>query len=197
MLFGISAFPMVPMIADEIKISASGNVYSPREDSHLLAGAVERYAFGRVLDMGTGSGIQGIVAAKLGCDVTFADISKDAVRQARANASANGVQGRFIETDLFSSISSRFNTIIFNPPYLHSAPTKNGIVDRSLDGGIKGRELIDRFLSRFREHVEDDHIVLLLESSLNDYQQDVKRLNANIAGSERLFFEELAVLAFR
>ncbi len=185
------------MIVDDVRISASGGVYYPREDSHLLASAVEKYAFGKVLDLGTGSGLQGIVAAKKGCEATFADISKDALVQARANAIMNGVTGRFVESDLFDNIDPRFNTIIFNPPYLHSAPISSGVRDRALDGGINGREIINSFLSGFRDYVEQDHIVLLLESSLNNYQQDIKSLGANIAGTERLFFEELVVLAFR
>ena len=39
-------------------------IYEPAEDSHLLAEAVKKFAHGRVLDMGTGSGIQAITAAK-------------------------------------------------------------------------------------------------------------------------------------
>ena len=39
-------------------------MYEPREDSHLLEKHVRRNAFGRVLDMGTGSGIQALSAIK-------------------------------------------------------------------------------------------------------------------------------------
>ena len=39
-------------------------IYVPREDSFLLAKFVEKYAFGKVLDMGTGSGIQAESALK-------------------------------------------------------------------------------------------------------------------------------------
>ena len=39
-------------------------IYEPREDSELLAKYVKKYAFGGVLDMGTGSGIQALTAAK-------------------------------------------------------------------------------------------------------------------------------------
>ena len=39
-------------------------IYQPREDSELLAEAVRKYAKGTVLDIGTGSGIQALEAAK-------------------------------------------------------------------------------------------------------------------------------------
>ncbi len=186
------------MIADNIKIKTTPKVYSPREDSYLLAQAVEEHASGRVLDMGTGSGLQGIIAAKKGCDVVFADISNAALACARENAEANMVSGGFIKTDMFNDIHGKFNTIIFNPPYLHSAPVSGtGNADYSLDGGINGREVIDRFIKGVYGHLEEEHVVLLLESSLNGYHTDIERLNAQVVASQKMFFEELAVLLFR
>ena len=198
LLFGTSTFAVTCMIADEVRIKADWDVYGLREDSYLLAEAVEKRAFGSVLDMGTGSGIEGIIAAKMGCAVTFADISQKALDCARANAEANLVGGTFVKTDLFSNVDSRFNTIVFNPPYLHSGPfAKSTKRDTSLDGGIDGRELIDRFLLGFNDHVEPEHTVLLLESSLNRYEKDIKKLNATVVCTKRMFFEELAVLVFK
>lgn len=180
---------------DNITISASEEVYCPREDSYLLARAVDKYAFGKTLDMGTGSGIQGIVAAKKGCDVTFSDVSQEALDCAAQNAKANSVCGRFVKSDMFDGISGRFDSIIFNPPYLphedHTLPDKN------LDGGPDGRKLVDRFIRCFSKHVNREHVVLLLESSLDRYEQDIKKLNATIICRDHLFFEELVVLMVR
>ncbi|MBI4406569.1 hypothetical protein HY571_01515, partial [Candidatus Micrarchaeota archaeon] len=44
-------------IFNEIEIITNPPVYSPREDSFLLAKAVSQLALGYILDMGTGSGI--------------------------------------------------------------------------------------------------------------------------------------------
>lgn len=179
-------------MTDKIKIRTTGCVYHPEEDSVLLAKAVERYAFGRVLDIGTGSGVQGIVAAKMGCDVTFSDIDSEAVWCAKANAGENGVEGRFVVSDLFEKISGRFDTIIFNPPYLPSGEAEV----KALDGGKDGREVIDRFISEYKDHVEGKHMVLLLESSFNNYERDVERLKAVVVEKGHYFFEDLAVLRF-
>ena len=203
-------------LPDSLKMSYSDSVYVPAEDSDLLAKAVTDLAFGKALDIGTGTGIQGIVASLKGCDVTFADIDPNALSLARRNASANSVKGRFVKSDLFSKVSGKFNTIIFNPPYVPSAPldsrrrnihslakpfraldpNKSKRAYTALDGGTRGREVIDRFLSEYKAHVMKDHIVLMIESSFNGYKSDVKRLKARVVGKSHYFFEDLVVLAF-
>src|SRR5271157_5382794 len=102
------------MLYDQVNIAEEKGVYLPREDSKLLAGAVEEYAFGKALDLGAGTGIQGIVAAMKGCEVTFSDIDATAVACARRNAMQNNVAGKFIISDMFGNIKDKFNTIIFN-----------------------------------------------------------------------------------
>ncbi len=186
------------MLIDQIELkSCDGGIYEPLEDSVLLAKAVEEHAFGSFLDMGTGSGIQGIIAAKKGCDVTFADIDEKAIRCAKANAEANGVHGKFIVSDLFDGITGRFNTISFNPPYLPSEPIMGGRQrEYALDGGRLGRELIDRFLANYSKYVEEKHIILLVESSFNGYQEDAELLKAEVT-KVHYSFEDIAVLAFR
>ena len=168
-------------------------VYEPREDSEILATAVSRYAFGKVLDLGTGTGLQGIVAALKGCEVVFADVDKNALRCAERNAKLNNINGKFVHSDLFSKIDGRFNTIIFNPPYLESKKIKQ----LDLDGGKYGRKIIDRFLKDYKKHVLNRHLVLLVESSLNNYRKDVRRLDAQVVGKEHYFFEDIVVLSFK
>ncbi len=177
---------------DGAQISVCDGVYEPREDSYLLADAVEEHARGRVLDLGTGSGIQGITAAMKGCDVTFSDINGKALECAHSNATRNGVDGKFAESDMFGSIHGKFDTIIFNPPYLPSRDKAS--VD--LDGGKGGRELIDRFIASYKEHLEDGGIALLLESSLNGYSTDTGK-GMEIVRKSHYFFEDLVVLLLR
>ncbi len=192
----IPRFDRMGYIIDSLRLSEDKEVYPPLDDSVILAKAVEVHAFGSVLDMGTGTGVQGIVAALKGCDVTFADISAKALEIAEKNAKANGVNGKFVKTNLFSKLKGRkFNTIIFNPPYLPSELGAEEIL--ALHGGGKqGREVIDRFLSQYRNFIAKDHTVLLVESSLNNYPADAKRLKAQIVGKTHYFFEDIVVLKF-
>jgi predicted nicotinamide N-methyase len=53
-----------------------------------------------VLDLGCGPGLVGIVAARLGARVTFADVVEGALVLARRNAETSGVTGTFVRFDL-------------------------------------------------------------------------------------------------
>jgi release factor glutamine methyltransferase len=78
----------------------------------------------RVLDMGTGSGINAILAAAKSADVLAVDINPHAVAAAAANAARNGVADRVTvrESDVFSAVDGTFDLIIFDPPFRWFAP---------------------------------------------------------------------------
>lgn len=61
----------------------------------------------RVLDMGTGTGVSGILAARAGAEVFATDVNPRAVECARANAERNGVAGKvtFAVGDLFENVT--------------------------------------------------------------------------------------------
>jgi release factor glutamine methyltransferase len=124
--------------------------------------------------------------------VTFVDVDQNALECARANAKTNEIEGNFILSDMFEKIEGKFNTIIFNPPYVISEENRH----LALDGGKDGRGYIDRFIRSYKDYILDEHVVLLLESSFNKYEKDVKRLNARIVSKEHYFFEDLVVLLF-
>ncbi len=73
----------------------------------------------RVLDLGTGSGVNGIVAAARAGEVVAVDVNPAAVACARENAARNGVAERFAarESDLFAAVDGRFDLIVFDPPF--------------------------------------------------------------------------------
>lgn len=78
----------------------------------------------RVLDMGTGSGVSAILAAKVTSDVVAVDINPKAVECAIANAERNGVTDRiaFLRGDVFDQVEGDFDLIIFDPPFRWFAP---------------------------------------------------------------------------
>lgn len=83
--------------------------------------AVEFLSDDKILDMGCGYGVVGILAAKLigQENVTMCDISESAVKQAKINAELNGVPDIDIKiSDGFSEITDNdFTLILSNPPY--------------------------------------------------------------------------------
>jgi len=100
-------------------------VLIPRPDTELIVElALERLPpRGRMLDMGTGSGAIAVSVAHTRPDaqVTALDVSEDALAVARSNASANGVQVRFLRSDWFAALENEsFELVVSNPPYIAS-----------------------------------------------------------------------------
>jgi len=163
-------------------------IYEPREDSYLLQKNISRYAHGRILDMGTGSGIQAKEAAKTAESVIAVDINPVAIKENHDNI-------EYIESDLFEHIKDKFDLIIFNPPYL---PNDSRVIDIALDGGKHGYELIRRFLENVNEYLKTDGRILLLFSSLSKKDEIEEFINNNCLNyeqidSQKLDFEELYV----
>src|SRR3989338_8564059 len=101
------------------------SIYEPAEDSYLLQSCIRQYAIGRVLDVGTGSGIQAITAASSPQvrEVVAIDLNEEAIERLKEQ---NIPKIRPIVSDLFENVSGKFDLIIFNPPYL---PQDEGIED--------------------------------------------------------------------
>lgn len=199
----------------DLKIEPCEGVYAPEEDSVMLAGAAARHAKGRVLDLGCGTGLAGITAAfKPEVDaVAFADINPLAIACSRNNAQRNGVSTKasFTEGDLFDKLKGRFDTILFNPPYLPTNEDEHveGELDKAFDGGLDGRAVSDRFIKTAANFLEENGVILLVSSSLASTGEDGKGNEETKArlekagfkveeiGRESFFFETIVVLLAR
>ena len=159
------------------------SVYEPTEDSFLLLGQIKDYARGFVLEIGTGSGIIAIEAAKYAYFVIATDINNEALKHARENAAKEKITNiSFIHSDLFDYfskvnhgkistvlkgiIASKFDLIIFNPPYLPKDKREPKESALSTTGGKKGYEILQRFLENASEYLLPDGKMLVVFSSL-------------------------------
>jgi release factor glutamine methyltransferase len=138
-------------------------VYPAAEDTLLLLEAARAvYRPGeRVLEIGCGSG-HIAHQLSLAAEVLATDINPHAVRAARAL----GIE--VVRADLFAGICGRFDLVIFNPPYLPTAPDErmDDWLEYALDGGPDGRAVIARFIGDVGNVLAPGGRFLLLVSSL-------------------------------
>ena len=128
-----------------------------------------------VLDMGTGSGVCALSAARRARRVVAVDVSPAAVRCARLNALLNDLDERVDvrEGDLFASLEGeRFDLVLFNPPFLIGAPKDHR------DAAWRSDDAARRFAAGLGEHLAPGGAALVLLSSFGDacalYEADLR-----------------------
>jgi release factor glutamine methyltransferase len=160
------------------------SVYQPAEDSFLFAENLGVRYGDVVLDMGTGCGILGVVAAEEASMVVAVDVNPFAVGCAKENAKINGVSDRlfFVRGDLFSGIriGERFDLVLFNAPYLPSRYGEDSSwLGYAWSGGVGGRQVIDRFIVEVPKYLKRDGRVLLLQSTLSGVRETLGKFEEN------------------
>ena len=77
----------------------------------------------KVLEVGAGTGILSILAAKMNADVTAIDISSQSIENIQRNTDKNRVAITVIKSDLFKNVPVKaFDWIVVNPPYYPRKP---------------------------------------------------------------------------
>lgn len=191
------------MKAGKFEIETDELVYIPSDDTFLLAENLEIKENQSVLEIGTGSGLVSMYASLLTNNVTATDINYNALELAEKNFKLNNIDTIRLEFgDLFEPVKNeKFDVILFNTPYL---PTdSNDIINDDLnyafDGGLDGRNVIERFLNEAPNHLNDNGIIQMIQSSLSDTEKTLDTLDqlgfiAEVAKSERFFFEEIVLI---
>jgi methylase of polypeptide subunit release factors len=117
------------------------------------------------LDMGTGSGIGAVFAARLGYNVTGVDINLEAVRCARASTALNGVDDKceIRHGDLFGPVAGeRFDLVLFNPPFFRGTPR-----DPS-DAAWRSTDVPERFAGGLPAALEPQGVAFVVLSTDGD-----------------------------
>jgi len=126
-----------------------------------------------VLDMGTGSGVCAIFAARHARRVVAVDINAAAIRCAGLNAVLNHVEHRieFRHGDLFAPVAGeRFDLIVFNPPFLQGVP--QGDRDRAW----RSSDVAERFAAGLGNHLKPRGAALLVLSTFGDASRFLEQL---------------------
>ena len=147
-----------------LRLSVPAGVFHPGLffSSAVLAAEIERRRpLGRtVLDVGCGSGVLALAAARAGAAVTAVDINPAAVQATSANAADNGLTIEVLLSDLFAAVAGRrFDVVAVNPPYFAKDP-----VDDAERAWFAGADLgyFDRFFRGLVAHLTIDGTALMV-----------------------------------
>lgn len=119
-----------------------------------------------VLEVGCGSGVLAVFAAKMGARVVAVDSSEEAIRCTRVNVALHGVFRRVevILGNLYEPVTRRkFDRIISNPPYLPLEPRDD--LDRHWCCG-SDLSILRQLIVGLPEHLKPKGRALLTFSSL-------------------------------
>ena len=135
----------------------------------------------RAADVGTGSGILALAAARAGAESVVAlDVNPAAVETARENARINGLNDRVtaVVSDLLSALprESILDVIISSPPSFPGEP--RDVADRAWFAGPDYRDIAELFVQA-KERLAPGGVMYLLLSS----NSDLTRLGALIAAA--------------
>lgn len=156
-------------------------VFNPRllRTGELLARTLDSVTVPRgstVLDMGTGSGVGAIIAARWAGRVLAVDINPQAVRCARINVLLNRLEGRVevLQGDLFDPVrGQKFDVILFNPPYYVGEPRDD------LDRAWRSTSVLDRFASGIPEQLAPGGHALVVLSTDGEKEGFLEAFRAN------------------
>ncbi len=176
-------------------------VYPPREDSLLLAKSIQIPEGARVLDIGTGTGFQALLAAEKAADVVAVDIDPAAVDYAKKAVSDEGMGNiAVLQSDLFENVTGKFDVVIFNPPYLPEDTKRQDLQERTTwDGGKSGREVIARFAAEVGDYLADNGKAYVVISSLTGIDETLllfkgSGFTAEVVAREKIDWEELVII---
>ena len=144
------------------------SVYPPREDSFLLVPFAAVASGTSLIEVGAGSGLAALEAARRGARVVATDRNPEALRQLRARALAERLDLSVVRTDLAAGLG-RFDRLLSNPPYLPTRPEERD-PDRwtnvALDGGLDGCRVLARLVHDLPDHLAPGGAAYVVGSSL-------------------------------
>lgn len=152
-------------------INVNKNVLIPRFETELLVDKTIKYIKNNfknhvdILDIATGSGCIAITLKKeIDSTVDASDISESALKVAQENALNNEADINFINSDMLTNITKKYDIIISNPPYLTKEDdimdiVKNNEPEIALYAKDNGLYYYDVILKNIKNNLKDKYLI--------------------------------------
>jgi release factor glutamine methyltransferase len=184
-------FLVIPSVFNP-KVPRTGAFLASHLDAAFIRG-------GDVLDMGTGSGVCAVFAARHARRVVAVDINEAAVLCAGINARLNRVAHKIDLRcgDLFAPLAGeRFDLVLFNPPFVRGEPKD----DR--DRAWRSPDVAERFAAGLSAHLKPGGAALVLLSTYGDANAFLAELARHgfevcVAAHRRFINERLTLFRVR
>lgn len=117
---------------------------------------------GKVLDLGCGTGVVGIILGTINKNISIdmVDVNERAIGLSRENAKLNNIDNNIFISDVYSNVDSKYNYIITNPPIR------------------AGKEVIRKFLVGARDYLFDDGCLYFVMRKDHGVKSMIKELES-------------------
>lgn len=197
-----------------LQFKVNENVLIPRFETEELVENIKNYlkkknlTNPKILDLGCGSGVIGLTLKHFfpDSDVTLVDISEDALKVAKENASNLNLDVNFLKSDWFSNIPlDKYDVIVSNPPYIKTNEeieeiVKNNEPALALYGGADGLDCYRKILKDINKYLKDDYLIAFeigylegdsLKELINNTIPNSKvTIKKDLSNKDRMFFVE-------
>lgn len=166
----------------DIELDLDDNVFSPSSHGSAALGSVIKINPGEmVLDIGTGTGLLAILAAKLGGKVTAVDVMPEAISLARRNAEKNNVSLDIKTGSLFAPVGGNiYDVIIANVPQENLSPTIiNSLPPEQvagMHGGENGNEILLKLLHLAPAFMHKKSRLYVVVYSMSDFRKSLTEI---------------------
>jgi SAM-dependent methyltransferase len=123
-------------------------------DSLVLAGALPPLAGRRLLDLGAGCGVQGLLVARGAAEAVLTDVEPESIQASARNLRLNRTEHpvRILQGDLYTPVAGEtFDVIVILPPYVPSVAGAG--TSPVVDGGRDGLRFIRRLLAETPDYL--------------------------------------------
>jgi SAM-dependent methyltransferase len=149
--------------------------------SNTLANLTVRRRVSRALDLGTGNGIQALLAARHADRVVATDVNERALAYARFNVELNGATNvELRKGSLLEPVAGEsFDLVVANPPYVISP--ESSLVFR--DSGLGRDHVSEQLVRDLPGHLEDGAFATVMVSWVEDLDAPLERPRAWLDGT--------------